>query len=89
MRLMSFLTSTFSVLVYVDKERNGRQVEWVEKAWFDQLNKLFMISLLIMNHQTLLLAQNLLTVIREPQPYVPPIIPRRLLKIVLPGSIMS
>lgn len=67
---------TFSVLVYADKKRRGRLVEWVEKASFDRLNKLFMIASKEQNHQTLLTARNLLAFIQEPQPYVLPIIPR-------------
>ena len=77
---------TFFVLVCADQEIRGHLVEWVEKASFDRLNKLFVISSLEWNHQTLLSAQNLLAVIREPQPYVLPIIPRWLLKIVVPGK---
>ncbi|RVW23190.1 hypothetical protein CK203_099567 [Vitis vinifera] len=61
-------------------ERKGCLVEWVEKASFVCLNKLFEITSSERNHQTLLYARNLLTIIREPQPYVLPIIPRRLLK---------
>lgn len=59
-------------------------VEWVEKASFDLLNKLYVISSLEQDHQTLLLAQNLLAVVQEPQSYVLPIIPKRLPKIVIP-----
>lgn len=74
---------TFSILVCEDKEKKGRMVEWVEKASFDRLNK-FVITSNEMNNQTLLSAQNLLAVIREPQPYVLPIISRRLPKVVVP-----
>lgn len=77
---------TFFVLVCADQEIRGRLVEWVEKASFDRLNKLFVISSLEWNHQTLLSARDLLAVIREPQPYVLPIIPRWLPKIVVPGE---
>lgn len=77
---------TFSVLVYADKERRGRLVEWVEKASFDRLNKLFMIASKEQNHQTLLTARNLLAVIQEPRPYVHSIIPRRLPKVVVLGE---
>lgn len=55
--------STFSILVYVDKKMRGRLVEWVEKASFDRLNKLFVITSNEHNHQTLLAARNLLAVI--------------------------
>lgn len=61
-------------------------MEWVEKASFDRLNKLFVIASNEQNHQTLLTTRNLLAVIQEPQTYVLPIIPRRLLKVVVPGE---
>lgn len=77
---------TFSILVYANKERRGRLVEWVEKASFDRLNKLFMIASKEQNHQTLLTARNLFAVIQEPRPYVLPIIPRRLPKVVVLGE---
>ena len=51
--------SLFSISVSVDKERRGRLVEWVEKASFDRLNKLFEITLNERNYQTLLSARNL------------------------------
>ena len=76
--------STFSISVGVGKERRGCLVEWVEKSSFVRLNKLFEITSSERNHQTLLYARNLLTIIREPQPYVLPIIPRRLPKVVVP-----
>ena len=50
------------------------------------MNKLFEITSNEKNHQTLLSAQNLLAVIREPHPYVFPIIPRRLPKVVVLGK---
>ena len=61
-------------------------VEWVEKVFFDRLNKLFEITIAERHHQTLLTARNLLTVVREPQPYVTNILPRRLPKRVVPGE---
>ena len=51
--------SIFYVSVSVDKERKGRLVEWVEKASFDRLNKLFEITSNERNYQTLLSARNL------------------------------
>lgn len=77
---------TFSILVCADKEKMGRMVEWVEKALFDHLNKLFVITSNERNHQTLLSAQNLLAVIREPQAYVLPIISKRFPKVVVLGE---
>ena len=65
------------LLVWYDvgKERRDRLVEWVEKALFDRLNKLFVITSNKRNHQTLLSDRNLLAVVREPQLYILPIIP--------------
>lgn len=53
------------LLFCADSDQRGRLVEWVEKASFDQLNKLFEISSLERNHQTLLLTWNLIEVVRE------------------------
>ncbi|RVX00341.1 hypothetical protein CK203_024651 [Vitis vinifera] len=64
--------------------KRGRLVEWVKKASFDRLNKLFEIIAIERHHQTLLSARNLLVVVREPQPYVLNILPRRLPKVVVP-----
>ena len=64
----------------------GRVVEWVEKASFDRLNKLFEIAATERHHQTLFTARNLLVVVREPQPYITNILPRRLPKQVVPGE---
>lgn len=58
----------------------------MEKASFDCLNKLFEIIAGKRNYQTLLTAQNLLTIIQEPQSYVIPIIPRQLSKVVVFGE---
>lgn len=77
---------TFSILVGADKERKVRVVEWVEKASFDHLNKLFVITSNEKNHQTLLFVRNLLVIIQEPQPYILPIILRWLPKVVVPGE---
>ena len=76
---------TFSILVGAGKDRRGRLVEWVEKASFVHLNNLFEITTNERNHQTLLTARNLLVGIREPQPYVLPIISRWLPMIVVSG----
>ena len=64
--------------------KRGRLVEWVEKASFDRLNKLFKIIVAERHYQTLLTARNLLAVVQEPQPYVINILPRRLPKRVVP-----
>ena len=64
--------------------KRDRLVEWVEKASFVRLNKLFEITANERNHHTLLSTWNLLVVVQEPQSYVINIIPRRLSKIVVP-----
>ena len=58
-------------------------VEWVKKASFDRLNKLFKITAIERHYLTLLSARNLLAVIREPQSYVLNILPMRLPKVVI------
>ena len=55
-------------------------MEWVEKASFDHLNRLFEIAAAEKSCETLLSVQNLRSVTREPQPYVLNILPRRLPK---------
>ena len=55
----------------------------MKKASFDHLNKLFEITAIERHYQTLLTAWNLLAVVREPQPYVLNILPRRLPKVVV------
>ena len=61
-------------------------VEWLEKASFDRLNRLFEIISIERHYQTLLSTWNLLAVVREPQPYVLNILPRRLPKVVVSGE---
>lgn len=61
-------------------------VEWVEKASFLRLNKLFEIALSKRNYQTLLSTWNLTTLVRESQSYISNIIPRRLPKKVVVGE---
>ena len=51
-------------------------IEWVEKATFDCLNKLFEITAVERHYQTLLIVWNLLAVVRETQLYVINILPR-------------
>lgn len=63
--------------------KNCRLVEWVEKAAFDWLNRLFEIIAGERNYQRLLSSRNLLAVVRKPQPYVLNILPRRLPKVVV------
>ena len=58
-------------------------MEWVEKASFDRLNRLFEIAAAERSCDMLLSAQNLLSVTREPQSYVLNILPRRMLEEVV------
>ena len=44
----------FIALCDIEKKKRGRLVEWVEKASFDLLNKLFVISTNERHYQTLL-----------------------------------
>lgn len=85
--LLQFNDCRFAPNIFVlwdaSKEIRGRLVEWVAKACFDRLNKLFVISTSERNYQTLLTNRNLLVVVREPQPYVLPIIPHSLLKVLV------
>lgn len=64
----------------------GQLVEWVEKAPFDRLNKMFVITSDERNHQTLLSDQNLLAIVWEPQLYVFPIIPWPFPKVLVSGE---
>ena len=67
-------------------DKRGRVVEWVEKASFARLNKLFEITATERHHETLLTVRNLLAVVREPQAYVINILPRKLPNKVVPGE---
>ncbi|RVW36608.1 hypothetical protein CK203_072891 [Vitis vinifera] len=68
------------------QDKRGKLVEWVEKASFDRLNRLFKIVAAERSCETLLSAQNLRSVTREPQSYVLNILPRRLPKEVVAGK---
>ncbi|RVW60311.1 hypothetical protein CK203_084067 [Vitis vinifera] len=54
-------------LVLPGPDKRGRVVGWVEKASFARLNKLFEITAAERHYETLLIARNLLAVVREPQ----------------------
>ena len=84
--LNSIRLLTFFVLADAGSGKRDRLVEWVEKALFVRLNNLFEITVIERNHHTLLSARNLLTVVREPQPYVLNIFPRHLPKVVVSGE---
>ncbi|RVW61656.1 hypothetical protein CK203_066156 [Vitis vinifera] len=67
-------------------DKRGHVVEWVEKASFARLNKLFEIAAAERHYETLLTARNLLAVIRESQVYIINILPRKLPKKVVSGE---
>ena len=61
-------------------------MDWVEKASFVYVNKLFEIDAKERHYKTLLSARNLMAVVRESQDYVVNILPRKLPKEVVPGE---
>lgn len=61
-------------------------MKWVEKAFFDRLNKLFEITPNKRNHQTLLTNKNLIVVVQEPKSYIMSIIHRPVLKVLVPDE---
>ncbi|XP_034672494.1 uncharacterized protein LOC117904081 [Vitis riparia] len=69
-----------------DQDKRGKLVEWVEKASFDRLNKLFEITSAERRCELLLSAQNLRLVVQQPQAYVLNILPRRLAEEVVVGE---
>ncbi|RVW77133.1 hypothetical protein CK203_054279 [Vitis vinifera] len=64
----------------------GHLVDWVEKASFGCLSKLFEIDAKERQCKTLLTARNLTAVVREPREYVINILPRKMPKEVVPGE---
>ncbi|RVW70471.1 hypothetical protein CK203_058329 [Vitis vinifera] len=64
----------------------GHVVEWVEKASFARLNKLFEITAAERQYVTLLTARNLMAVVWESREYIINILPRKLPKKVVPGE---
>ncbi|RVW71257.1 hypothetical protein CK203_062701 [Vitis vinifera] len=67
-------------------DSGGHLVDWVEKASFACLSKLFEIDAKERQCKTLLTARNLMAVVREPQEYVINILPRKMPKEVVPGE---
>ena len=67
-------------------DRRGHVVEWVEKASFVRLNKLFEITAAERQYVTLLTARNLMAVVRESHEYIINILPRKLPKKIVPGE---
>lgn len=72
--------------MFAGSEKRGKLVEWVEKASFDRLNRLFEIVVSERSCQTLLTARNLRVVVQVSQPYVTNILPRRLPKKTVSGE---
>ena len=75
-----------SVAVNVGPEKRGHLVDWVEKASFACLSKLFEIDAKERHYKTMLTARNLMAVVGEPQEYVVNILPRKMPKEVVPGE---
>ncbi|RVW61606.1 hypothetical protein CK203_065409 [Vitis vinifera] len=73
-------------LVVPGPELRGHLVDWVEKASFDRLSKLFEIDAKERQCKTLLTARNLTAVVREPQEYVINILPRKMPNEVVLGE---
>ncbi|RVW64233.1 hypothetical protein CK203_046318 [Vitis vinifera] len=74
------------LLVIPGPEKRGHIVDWVEKASFACLNKLFEIDAKERHYKTLLSARNLMAVVRESQEYIVNILPRKMPKEVVPGE---
>ena len=72
------------VAVNAGPEKRGHIVDWVEKASFACLNKLFEIDTKERHYGTLLTARNLMAVVRESQEYVVSILPRKMPNEVVP-----
>ncbi|RVW99722.1 hypothetical protein CK203_029183 [Vitis vinifera] len=67
-------------------EKRGHLMDWVEKASFACLSKLFEIDAKERQCKTLLTARNLMAVVRESQEYVINILPRKMPNEVVPGE---
>lgn len=72
--------------VFIGKRRRDRLVEWVEKASFDRLNKLFVISVGERNHETLLADQNLQTLVKDSHLYIVPTLPHFAPRVLVPDE---
>lgn len=77
---------TCLIFMVVGTDKRGRLVEWVEKASFNRLNKLFEIAAGERTYQTFLSARNLCAITQVLQPYTLNIIPRRLPKKMVFGE---
>ena len=67
-------------------DKRGHVVEWVEKASFARLNKLFEITAAERQYVTLLTARNVMVVVRESREYIINILPMKLPKKVVLGE---
>ncbi|RVW95991.1 hypothetical protein CK203_027642 [Vitis vinifera] len=70
----------YSLAIPGKSGKKGHLVDWVEKASFACLSKLFEIDAKERQCKTLLTARNLMAVVREPQEYVINILPRKMPK---------
>ena len=61
-------------------------MDWVEKASFACLNKLFEIDAKERHYKALLSARNLMAVVMESQEYIVNILPRKMPNEVVPGE---
>ena len=84
--LASFVGTYLWFVDNAGSDRRGHIVEWVEKASFVRLNKLFEITAAERQYATLLTARNLMAVVWESREYVINILPRKLPKKVVPGE---
>ena len=74
------------VAVNVGLELRGHLVDWVERASFACLSKLFEIDAKERYYKTLLTARNLTAIVGESQEYVVNILPKKMPKEVVPGE---
>ena len=83
--LMCFDMPFFSE-IFVDRNRRGRLVSWVEKASLDHISWLLEITEGERNHELLLSMNNLLELGINPFPYIVPVIPRSLSTVLIKGE---
>ena len=68
------------------KKRRKHLVEWMEKASFTRLNKLFEIDTSKRAYKVFLSDKNLLALIDNPKPFIIPVFPRLALPSLVPGE---
>ena len=69
----------------IGKKRWGHLVEWVDKASFTRLNKLFKINASERAYKVLISNKNLLALIDNPKSFISPIFPR----LALPSLVLD